>query len=377
MRGDSRWNEVGALFDAALERPKEERRDWLANVCAGDADLRREVEDMLAAHERGSGILEQPIPTPPVRADWAGQQEELPAVLRETTPNRRVGPYRLEDEIAKGGMGIVVKAHDPRLGRDVALKFLPPSLRADPRLEARFRTEARAASALDHPNIYTIYDIGETEDGDLYIAMAYYPGETLAARVARGRLPVDEAVEIARQVAAGLGRAHEANIIHRDVKPANLMLTEARNTTTGRFAVEAAGADWLRPDRVKILDFGIAKLEGSQLTQTGGVGGTLAYMSPEHLREKTLDPRTDLWSLGVVLYEMLAGEPPFGREIPSEVLQAVLEGEPPPIRSRRPEVHEDLERVVAKALSKSAAERHASAAELAAALTTVQRRSEV
>ena len=272
-------------------------------------------------------------------------------------------------------MGIVVKAHDPRLGRDVALKFLPPSLRADSRIEARFRSEARAASALDHPNIYTIYDIGETDDGDLYIAMAYYSGETLARRIARGPLPVDEAVEIARQVAVGLERAHEANIIHRDIKPANLMLTEARNTAIG-LAMEAAGADRLRPDRVKILDFGIAKLEGSQLTQTGGVGGTLAYMSPEHLREKTLDPRTDLWSLGVVFYEMLAGEPPFGSEIPSEVLQAILEREPPALASRRPEVTRSLERVVGKSLAKSPADRHGSAAELASELEAVQRRME-
>jgi serine/threonine-protein kinase len=133
-------------------------------------------------------------------------------------------------------------------------------------------------------------------------------------------------------------------------------------------------SDHTRPDRVKILDFGIAKLEGSQLTQTGGVGGTLAYMSPEHLREKTLDPRTDLWSLGVVLYEMLAGEPPFGSEIPSEVLQAILERQPPPLKSRRPEVGDRLERLVAKALAKAPAERHASAAELAGELETVLRR---
>ncbi len=359
MPADSRWEEIGALFDAALERPEEERRAWLTNVCAGDATLRREVESMLAAHQRGGGILERPLPTPPARP---GSQEfpiKLPQVLLGSVEDQQVGPYQLVGEIAKGGMGIVVKAHDDRLGRDVALKFLPPSLRADPRLEARFRSEARAASALDHPNIYTIYDIGETEDGDLYIAMAYYSGETLAQRIARGPLPVDEAVEIALQVARGLGRAHEANIIHRDVKPANLMLTEASDSSFN------LRLDHTRPDRVKVLDFGIAKLEGSQLTQTGGVGGTLAYMSPEMLREDTLDTRTDLWSLGVVLHEMLTGEPPFGTDIPSEVLQAILEGEPPPIRPRRPEVSGDLERVVAKTLAKRPADRHASAAELA------------
>ena len=329
---DSRWEEIGALFDAALERPESERRVWLANVCAGDAGLRREVEGMLAAHERSGGILEQSIPPPPARPGSPGFQVELPGVLLGAVEQQRVGPYELVGEIGKGGMGIVVKARDTRLGRDVALKFLPPSMRADPRLEARFRSEARAASALDHPNIYTIYDIGETKHGDLYIAMAYYSGETLAQRIARGPLPVDEATAIALQVARGLGRAHEANIIHRDVKPGNLMLTGEKG------GEQAQGpAEWNRPDRVKILDFGIAKLEGSQLTQTGGVGGTLAYMSPEQLREDGLDARADLWSLGVVLYEMLAGKPPFGSEIPSDVLQGIIGGEPPPLRSRRPE----------------------------------------
>ena len=362
---DSRWNEIGALFDGALERPAGERRAWLANVCAGDAELRREVESMLAAHERAAGILEQPLPTPPSGPGSVELPVQLPRVLMGAVEKQQVGPYRLLGEIGKGGMGIVVKAHDERLGRDVALKFLPPSLRADPRLEARFRSEARAASALDHPNIYTIYDIGETDDGDLYIAMAYYRGETLAERIAAGRLPVAEAVEIARQVARGLGRAHEANIIHRDVKPANLMLTETNDSSFN------LSLDYARPDRVKILDFGIAKLEGSQLTQTGGVGGTLAYMSPEMLREDAIDARTDLWSLGVVLHEMLTGAPPFGNEIPSDVLYAILEDEPPQIRSLRPEVPEALERVVAKALAKRPANRHASAVELAGELEAI------
>ncbi len=365
MTADSRWQEIGALFDAALERPRSERRAWLANVCAGDAELKREVGSMLAAHERGGGILERPIPTPPARPGSVDLPVQLPRVLLGALEGQQVGPYRLIGEIAKGGMGIIVQAHDDRLGRDVALKFLPPALRADPRLEARFRSEARAASALDHPNIYTIYDIGETEDGDLYIAMAYYPGETLAQRIAHGPLPVVEAIEIALQVARGLGRAHEANIIHRDVKPGNLMLTEAMGSS---FNLKL---DHTRPDRVKILDFGIAKLEGSQLTQTGGVGGTLAYMSPEMLGEDSLDARTDLWSLGVVLHEMLAGEPPFGSKIPTEVLQAILGGEPPPLRSLRPEISADLERVVAKALAKRPADRHASAAELAGELGVV------
>ena len=368
MSADPRWQEIGALFDGALERPRHQRRAWLANVCAGDAALRREVQQMLDAHERGGGILEQPMPTPPVGRGWADRPDQLPRVLLGSVEERRVGPYQLVGEIAKGGMGIVVKARDSRLDRDVALKFLPPILRADPRLEARFRSEARAASALDHPNIYTLYDIGETEDGDLYIAMAYYPGQTLAQRIARGPLPIAEAVEIAAQVARGLGRAHEANIIHRDVKPANLMLTETAEPGDG----DRLHPDRRRPDRVKILDFGIAKLEGSQLTQTGGAGGTLAYMSPEQLREETVDARTDLWSLGVVLYEMLAGAPPFGQEIPSEVLHAILERPQRPVRSRRPDVDPGLERVVAKALQKRPSDRYSSAGELVGELERLE-----
>ncbi len=364
MPADARWKEVGALFDRALERPGPERLAWLAEVC-GDGEIRSEVEELLAAHERSTGILEQPIPQPAEPSEWRESPEQLPRVLLGTGAEQRVGSYRLLGEIAKGGMGIVVKARDEDSGRDVALKFLPPLMRADPRLEARFRSEARAASALDHPNIVEIHDIGETADGDLYIAMAYYPGETLAERIARGPLPVAEAIEIAIQVARGLGRAHRANIIHRDVKPSNLMLAE----TAG------GGGMAVRPDRVKILDFGIAKLEGSQLTQTGGVAGTLAYMSPEQLLEEAVDARTDLWSLGVVLYEMLAGEPPFGCEIPGAVLQAVLTDQRRPLRTLRAEVSPGLERVVDKALSKTPADRQATAAELASELESACERN--
>ena len=204
---------------------------------------------------------------------------------------RTISQYRILEKLGGGGMGVVYKAHHTRLDRAVALKFLPPHLSTDPDANERFIREAKAASALDHANICTIYDIGETDDEQLYIVMAYYQGQTLKYRLADG-LSIDESVEIAIQIAEGLERAHEAGIVHRDIKPPNLMVTD-RN-------------------EVKILDFGVAKLgEGGELTKAGSTVGTTAYMSPEQARGETVDARTDGWALGVVLYEMLTGQRPF------------------------------------------------------------------
>ena len=189
-------------------------------------------------------------------------------------------------------MEVVYLAHDPRLDRHVAIKLLPPNLTRDETAKQRFLQEAKAASALDHPNICTIFEINETPDGQLYLVMAHYEGETLKERIAKGPLALDDAIDIATQVGQGLAKAHEAGIVHRDIKPANLMVT-------------ADGT-------VKILDFGLAKLAGAEgTTQTGTTLGTVAYMSPEQAKGQEVDHRTDIWSLGVVLYEMLAGTPPF------------------------------------------------------------------
>jgi serine/threonine protein kinase len=244
-----------------------------------------------------------------------------------------VGHYEVEARLGGGGMGVVYRARDKKLGRAVALKFLSAHLVASPKAKERFIAEARAASALDHPAIATIHAIEETKDGELYIVMAFYEGETIAARLARhGAIPVGQSLELALQAAEGLARAHELGIVHRDVKPANLMIT---------------------PDgRLKVLDFGLAKIEDVRLTDAGTTLGTPAYMSPEQARGSRVDHRTDIWSLGVVLYEMLTGRLPFGGEHREQVLDAVLHADPAP-PGRWASIPADLDAAVVRALSRA------------------------
>jgi serine/threonine protein kinase len=263
-----------------------------------------------------------------------------------------IGHYEIEERLGGGGMGVVYRARDRKLGRAVALKFLSSHLVASERAKQRFIAEARAASALDHPSIATIHAIEETSDGELYIVMAYYEGETVAALLARrGAIPVGQAIEVALQAAEGLARAHASGIVHRDVKPANLMLTPE--------------------GRVKVLDFGLAKVEDMRLTDAGTTLGTPAYMSPEQARGSQLDQRTDVWSLGVVLYEMLTGRLPFTGEHRDQVLDAVRNADPAP-PSRWTSVPPDLEAVVLRALSRSPGARQPSMAVLLAELRAVR-----
>jgi eukaryotic-like serine/threonine-protein kinase len=278
-----------------------------------------------------------------------------------------ISHYRILEKLAAGGMGIVYKAEDTALKRTVALKFLPPEFTFDAEAKQRFLHEAQAASALDHPNICTVYDVGQTDDGpayagapaggQTYIIMAYYEGQTISEKIKastedRG-LKIEDGIDIAIQVCQGLSRAHEAGIIHRDIKPANIMLT-------------ARG-------EVKILDFGLAKLAGqSGLTKTGTTLGTAAYMSPEQARSEAVDRRSDIWSLGVVLYQMLAGRLPFPDEIEQARLYSILNEDPTPLRKINPKIPEALEQIVQKSMAKKPEARYQTADELLADLKVVK-----
>jgi dienelactone hydrolase len=257
---------------------------------------------------------------------------------------KTISHYRIVEKLGEGGMGVVYKAEDTRLHRTVTLKFLPPDLIRSHEAKTRFIREARAASALDHHNICTVHEIDESE-GLLFAVMPCYEGETLEERIARGPLDVPEAVGIAVQVARGLAKAHERGIIHRDIKPSNLFITTDKV--------------------VKIIDFGLARqAEQTLLTRTGTTLGTVAYMSPEQARGETTDHRTDIWSLGVVLHEMLVGQLPFRGDHEQAVIYSILNEDPPPISTVNPGVPSGIERIVARALERDPERRYRSATEM-------------
>ena len=357
-----RWQRLDELFGAALAQPADEREGFLDAACSGDVELRGELRELLAAHE-GSGVLDQPGPalsSPPGSAVAPGDAT-MPVGSR-SGPNApgeclaagsRLGPYEVIALLGAGGMGEVYRARDPRLGREVAIKRVRG---ADPSPDARrrFDREARAAGALNHPNLLAVYDVGE-EAGMPYVVTELLDGETLRGRLRGGALAAAEAVALARQVLAGLAAAHDKGIVHRDLKPENLFLT----------------AD----GRVKILDFGLAKrLRGEDgrgaleqsLTGAGFVVGTLGYTAPEQLRGELAGTRADLFAVGAVLFEMLAGRRAFPGATALETMSAVLGDEPPPLRAAG--VPAALDRLVRRCLAKRAEERPASARELLDAL---------
>jgi TolB-like protein len=248
------------------------------------------------------------------------------------------GKYQIVEEIGRGGMGVVYKAEDIKLKRCVAVKFLPPHLMDSPELKQRFLIEAQAAAALSHPNICVIHEVGESEERP-YIAMEYVEGETLRDKIKKGPLKVEEALDLAIQIAAGLGESHRKGIIHRDIKSANIMVTEK--------------------GQAKVMDFGLAKLRGgSSLTRSQTTLGTVAYMSPEQARGNELDGRTDIWSLGVILYEMLAGKLPFRGDHDQTVIYSILHQEPESLMKARPGTAPELEHIVGQALAKKQADRY-------------------
>ena len=258
-----------------------------------------------------------------------------------------ISHYRILEKLGEGGMGIVYKAQDTRLERLVALKFLPADLSETPDARQRFINEAKAASALNHPNVATVYDIGEA-DLRSFIAMEYVEGDTLKSRVKAGRLPLDQVKAMGLEIAEGLQAAHAKGIVHRDIKPDNLLLTSSGH--------------------IKIMDFGVAKLGNGGMTRTGTTVGTLAYMSPEQLVAEDVDQRSDLWSFGVVLYEMVAGELPFRRGTEAAVIYEILNRDPTPLETHRPDVPPTLRAVISQLLQKDPASRPASAAEVIARL---------
>jgi serine/threonine protein kinase/tetratricopeptide (TPR) repeat protein len=338
-----RWRRIDRLLEAALDLDADQRDRFLAQECAADGELRSEVEALIDAHDRAGSLFDEPASLPP------GPGLAPPG---STESEKQVGPFRILREIGRGGMGVVYLAEDTRLGRYVALKALPPYLGVGRDAKRRFRAEARAVSALDHPNIATLHAIDETDEGQLYMVFAFYDGETLDQRIGRGPLPIDEAIAIATGIAHGLGAAHGRQIVHRDVKPSNVLLT--------------------RDGRVKLLDFGVAKVAGEDLTGEGVRLGTVAYMSPEQAGVGPLDGRADLWSLGVVLYEMLTGSRPFQGDDTPATLQAVLYDEPEPPAALRSGLPDALGRVVEKLLSKTPDGRYQSTDDLLEDLRAVE-----
>jgi serine/threonine protein kinase len=350
-----RWQQVKAVFRSALKCDVEARASFLERACGGDAGLRREVQSLLASFEESDRILDMPVDEAAARLLTSEESEPL--------VGQRLGHYEIISLLGKGGMGAVYLARDTRLGRKVALKLLPSYFTSDLERLRRFEQEACAASALNHPNILTIYEIGETE-GTHFIATEFIEGETLRARLRGAPMKVGEWFKIAEQAASALAAAHEAGIIHRDIKPENIMVRH----------------DAL----VKVLDFGLAKLtrqgatdpeataRGLVETGSGVVMGTVPYMSPEQVLGRVVDHRTDLFSLGVLLYELATGHPPFAADSAGETLDRILHAEPAAISRFSHEVPAELERLVGKCLEKDRERRYTSARELLKDLTGYQ-----
>ena len=355
-----RWHRVEEVLQAALDRPPADRAAFLNEACAGDDELESETSSMIAAYDEANDFFAEPAMARDARVIINGDTQ--------MHPGREVGPYQIIRHIGSGGMGEVYLAHDPRLDRPVALKIIRAGLVFDEALLRRFQTEARVASALNHANILTVYEIGQ-DDEIFFIATEYIDGLTIRERIRAADLTLKDVLEIAGQLLSGLEAAHAAGIIHRDIKPENVIQRHD-------------GA-------LKILDFGIAKLLEkpspenpstiSPIVRTEtGVGvmlGTIGYMSPEQVRGLAVDVRTDIWSCGVVLYEMLGGQRPFDGQTNADTLVTMLEREPEPLfatRGQTPNALRQIQVVIDKALSKEPAGRYQTAAEMRTGLKKIK-----
>jgi eukaryotic-like serine/threonine-protein kinase len=332
----ARWRKVEEIYQSALERAPAERARFLAEACGGDTEVRAEVESLLEHDGQSGGLIDRPA--------WQVGRDLL--ATQQLDPGKRLGSYEIVELIGAGGMGQVYRATDTRLRRTVAVKVLPPGRFHGPELKRRFLQEARAASALKHPNIVTIHDIA-SQDGVDYLVMEHIAGKPLDKTIPPKGLPLRDALAYAIQISSALAAAHTAGIVHRDIKPANIMITAEAQT--------------------KILDFGLAKLaeapasagnetitQHPSLTTPGMVVGTVAYMSPEQAAGRELDHRTDIFSLGVVLYEMLSGRRPFQGGSPVEIMHSIMHDAPPPLAGVPPEV----DQILAKALAKDLRDRY-------------------
>ena len=367
----ARFQTIEEIFLAALEQEQDQVSAFLDTACEGDEVLRREVEALLASDQRAGQFIETSSVGLATKVIQNQQADSL--------VGRTIGHYKISESIGIGGMGEVYLATDVTAGRKAALKLLPMRFTGDAERLKRFQQEAHAVVALNHPNILTVYEIGE-DHSTHYIASELIEGETLRQRLMRGRMQLSDAVDVAIQVASALAAAHETGIVHRDIKPENIMR---------------------RPDGyVKVLDFGIAKLaestfveppsqcfgvpgatadgaESVTLAQTnlGSILGTVRYMSPEQARGAPADKRTDIWSLGVVLYEMVTGHEPFTGDTPREVMTSILE--PPPLTSHIKQTPAELRQIIGKALRKDRTERYQSVSEMLQALKNLRHKLEL
>ena len=352
---NAREDRLERLFEEASTIAMDRRSAFVQEACGADEELCATLGALVADSSDAHDFVERVLG--PVIAQVAGELlgDAGPVCDARVDPllGTRVAHFQIVEKLGGGGMGRVYRAVDLKLDRVVALKFLPPHLVADDEAKRRLAHEAKAASALDHPNICAVHEIGETSDGQMFIDIAYCEGETLKQKLARGPMPISQVLEFVAQIALGLERAHEAGIVHRDVKPANVMVTDE--------------------GVVKIVDFGLAKMADTEVTREGITIGTVAYMSPEQTRGEAVDARSDLWSLGAVLYEMLTGQRPFRSESDEALIYAIRHDEPTSVRGIRPEIPAGLAAVVRQSLQKEPAQRYQRACDLLADVRTVQR----